>query len=576
MSEKTIDEIIDEIDKLKAELDKKQEQENIEDTAEVNNNKNEEDIIKKDIKEDNIEETKEENKENKDEISEGKNKDENAEESKADNNSEEKSDALKSDDFEIPYIDSSVYKHKKKKKIFKICLIAFLCVLLMVYFGGVIYHASHFGTDTYINQYNVSGMTFEEATDILNDEIAQYELEIIYKNGSHKVKKGDGGLDVVLAQSVKSLKANRNPFMWPKDIFTEDKYTMDFNVNFDQIKMKEYINSSEYMDVLKMEPSTNARVDMKNGEVVVIKDVTGTELDANKVYAVVTEALLDYKKQVNIDENDCYIRAEITAESQWIENAVKNAEEFLNIKGIYDFNGHTVQIPKEELSIMGYVDEKGQIKISKNNVYAYANKFANKYTTSYTERRFITHDKKEILVYGGYYGWILDGEKEAEELYELMLKKEHFYKEPVCEKEGYAFSDLNDIGDSYVEVDLDDQEVYLYIDGKLILKTDCVTGDMPYYKTPGGLYGVTYRAYNVVLRGPDYESPVTFWMPFNGDIGLHDATWRAAFGDDIYTYDGSHGCVNLPYSAAGEIFDYLEEDFPVVCYWDDEVEYVND
>ena len=73
---------------------------------------------------------------------------------------------------------------------------------------------------------------------------------------------------------------------------------------------------------------------------------------------------------------------------------------------------------------------------------------------------------------------------------------------------------------------------------------------------------------NVTLKGADYESPVTYWMPFNGGIGLHDATWRSRFGGSIYYYSGSHGCVNLPYSAAADIYSIVEAGMPVVCYWD--------
>ena len=105
--------------------------------------------------------------------------------------------------------------------------------------------------------------------------------------------------------------------------------------------------------------------------------------------------------------------------------------------------------------------------------------------------------------------------------------------------------------------------------------SDCVTGQTPGHKTPGGLYGITYKERNATLVGADYETPVAYWMPFNGGIGLHDANWRGSFGGEIYTYNGSHGCVNLPPSKSGELYDYLEAGLPVVCYWRDEVTFVN-
>ena len=63
--------------------------------------------------------------------------------------------------------------------------------------------------------------------------------------------------------------------------------------------------------------------------------------------------------------------------------------------------------------------------------------------------------------------------------------------------------------------------------------------------TPTGAYGVTYTEKNATLRGENYETPVTYWMPFAGNVGMHDAYWRSKFGGSIYKYAGSHGCINL-------------------------------
>jgi len=54
-----------------------------------------------------------------------------------------------------------------------------------------------------------------------------------------------------------------------------------------------------------------------------------------------------------------------------------------------------------------------------------------------------------------------------------------------------------------------------------------------------------------------YNQPVDYWMPFNGGIGLHDASWRSKFGGEIYIKDGSHGCVNIPPKYADDVFGYV-------------------
>jgi lipoprotein-anchoring transpeptidase ErfK/SrfK len=86
------------------------------------------------------------------------------------------------------------------------------------------------------------------------------------------------------------------------------------------------------------------------------------------------------------------------------------------------------------------------------------------------------------------------------------------------------------------------------------------------YATPKGVYRLKYKQKNTVLRGEDYAVPVTFWMPFNGGVGLHDASWRSVFGGSIYETNGSHGCVNMPYNVAKPIFDNIDVNTPVICY----------
>ena len=108
----------------------------------------------------------------------------------------------------------------------------------------------------------------------------------------------------------------------------------------------------------------------------------------------------------------------------------------------------------------------------------------------------------------------------------------------------------------------------LFYKGNLVLETDFVSGDMSNGNTtPGGLYGLTYKTTNAVLRGADYVTPVYYWMPFNGNIGMHDATWRTEFGGDIFLTNGSHGCINLPLDKAAAIYPYLTTGFPIICYY---------
>lgn len=66
---------------------------------------------------------------------------------------------------------------------------------------------------------------------------------------------------------------------------------------------------------------------------------------------------------------------------------------------------------------------------------------------------------------------------------------------------------------------------------------------------------------------PTYEAPVDYWMPFNDQIGLHDADWKYVFGGDEYIYNGSKGCINLPVDVAPQVYELVNYDMPIVVYY---------
>ena len=138
-------------------------------------------------------------------------------------------------------------------------------------------------------------------------------------------------------------------------------------------------------------------------------------------------------------------------------------------------------------------------------------------------------------------------------------------REPIYESRG-ATHDGYDFGQTYIEVDLATQHLYFYKDGKVIIDSPFVSGNVSKnYTTPPGLFEVYYKQKDRVLKGEDYATPVKYWMPFNGGIGLHDADWRSKFGGTIYQTNGSHGCINLPPKVAAQVYENAYKGIPIIC-----------
>ena len=137
---------------------------------------------------------------------------------------------------------------------------------------------------------------------------------------------------------------------------------------------------------------------------------------------------------------------------------------------------------------------------------------------------------------------------------------------------------------AYIELDITRQTIWMYINGECILESPCVTGSVAGgHSTPTGIYHLTKKARNTVLRGYNndgsrYASHVDFWMAFiKNSIGFHDASWRDdvfGFGGDIYKTNGSHGCVNMPYNKAKMLYENITSDMPIIIYKSETLEQV--
>ena len=184
---------------------------------------------------------------------------------------------------------------------------------------------------------------------------------------------------------------------------------------------------------------------------------------------------------------------------------------------------------------------------------------------------FMTHDDRVITLYSVFKGRMLDIPGTVEEIKRKAMEGTYF-ADPVWNipDEEYINGIYRPL--DYVEVDIKAQHVYFYKDGEMIFDTDCVSGTANSNReSDPGIFQIKMKRSPSVLRGLNedgtpYESHVTYWMPYNGGEGLHDASWRGTFGGSIYQHSGSHGCINLPIPSAKYIYEHVSVGTPVIVY----------
>lgn len=366
-------------------------------------------------------------------------------------------------------------------------------------------------------------------------------------------------------QLQEAKKINDN--YWGFDKFTQQTIPIDLTISFKEETIRKQLNSLNCLQ--NYTESQNAYLDKIDGEMKIIPEIYGTKINKEKLLDLIGEALETKNLSINLDEADIYEKPTIFSDDSVLNEKASLYNKVVNLNVEYTFGDKTEKITKEQLS--DWIDlGENELIFNAEKMLSYIKELAHTYNTFGTTRLFTTTNGEKIKIPAGDYGWSISQTKEVARLIEELKEGNDIKREPTWLYQGYG-SYINengcDIGNSYVEISIPTQTLWLYVDGNLILTSEFVSGtESNGNYTPSGVFGITYKTRNAVLRGQGYASPVKYWMPFNGNIGMHDASWRSSFGGSIYKNNGSHGCINLPTESAKQIYEYMDTFFPVIVY----------
>ncbi|CAI3211846.1 L,D-transpeptidase family protein [Clostridium neonatale] len=354
--------------------------------------------------------------------------------------------------------------------------------------------------------------------------------------------------------------------IWIYEIFKRKNYVHDKFFNYDIDLIKESFEKLNCLNDEKTIEPKSASLKFNGIKYEIIDEVYGDKVKKDELFNKIEEAIQYGKVKVNIGEVNCYEKPIYTSNSLELIEAKKICDKYVSSKIVYTFDEATETVDRGVISSWITIDENLNARIDKEKIKEYVQELSRKYDTYGKTRIFATSVGKEVEVKGGNYGFRIDKDKEYTELINAIESGQSIVKEPVYIQKAKNRGD-NDIGKTYVEVNITRQQLWFYKDGELVTRGSVVTGNVERgWKTPNGTYVLNYKQKDAVLRGDNYASKVKYWMPFNGNIGLHDASWRGAFGGNVYKNDGTHGCVNLPSYLAKKIFDNIEEGTPIICY----------
>lgn len=378
------------------------------------------------------------------------------------------------------------------------------------------------------------------------------------------------GYHYVSGGEVASFLKQQNILQWLFRYFGEPKnYTISAVTDYDEAMLQQAMEKLGCFAEGKVTaPKDAVLTKMDDGTYQVTPETEGNLLKKDQVLALLKQAADTGGKEIDLVSSDCYEKPKVYSNDQVLNAKAAALNKYASMKVTYYMGGDAVAVlDSKTINSWMTLDENQQPVFDKGAVQSYVAQLAADYDTIGTWPPFVTSLGETVYVEARTYGWQINQEQETEELYQILLAGESVERSPAY-YETAATRGSNDIGNTYVEIDYTNQRMWFYKDGVLLVDTPVVTGCVANgTASPEGIFCLVGKSEDEVLRGEGYATPVEYWMPFYGGVGIHDAdSWRSSYGGDIYQYSGSHGCINTPTANAAVIYQNIEPGTPIICY----------
>ncbi|KRN06408.1 ErfK YbiS YcfS YnhG family protein [Liquorilactobacillus sucicola DSM 21376 = JCM 15457] len=438
------------------------------------------------------------------------------------------------------------------------------------------YRMTHFNQNVEINGVNVGGLNKKQATKKLKGKNVSNDVyldnQLFYRG-----KKTVSGFSSKDQEKVQKLLKEQWTF-WPSAAKTNYKAIPSKISDYRQNKVRRAVVSKLRSENRNRKKAIDAKAVLRYGKVGIDKAQKGDQYDVKQTL----KAFDGQKYGQNVYLKKAIVQP-LSASSKTVQREKKMLEELAAKKVEYTVQDtkHVLDA-KQVLKQATYVNNKYQI--DRTGIDEKIDEINKEQATLGKSIGFKTHNGQNINIAGdGTYGWaiknsdattrVVNAFEKSGKTTQLEAKPDIYGKGYLTYGTGYGNTTNGGIGNSYAEVSIADQHLWIYRDGKEVVSTDVVTGKASTHEdTPKGLWYVMYKESPSVLKGSEsgsanYSVKVNYWAQFtNGGCGFHDASWRKNWASDAYVNDGSGGCVNTPVSQMKSVYDNLEQTEAVVVY----------
>lgn len=464
--------------------------------------------------------------------------------------------------------------------------------------------------DTFPEKYSlasvdVGGMTAKEAQKAVKEAVKKYQIAVklddasfdmnadelgleyndktdmqMLINAANKDKEPEKKVELFKTKNAEELEsALVDSYITAKtqeqsDAATQSTDTSDTDTDAD--KKQDSTGETQTFDIRTIQPyRATIAYNADAGAFVGVDGVAGEAPVYDTATKNLKKAVKELKEKAELASETGNVEGDVAADSDYVQDALKEANAYLDVTVTCNFNPSTGKaatetVGKDQISQWLVVGNDGlSVSLDGESMANYCTELAKKHDVSKTKKgQFKTTTGSVISVNVPASGQTVDGNKLYESIADAINKKQSATVEAVySEAQEEETGEYVTYGGNYCEVDLTNQMVYVYKNGQQVVSSPCVTGCIAKgHGTPTGVYSIFSMDKNRYLKGDGYKSWVNFFVPFNGGIGFHDASWRSTFGGNIYLYSGSHGCINMPYAQVQKLFANVSMGEKVIVY----------
>lgn len=465
---------------------------------------------------------------------------------------------------------SNEEKRSKRKWGRRIACGAVVCALVgAVYGGGNLFFRSHFFPHTTINGVDCGMANMEKSFESIAAYLEGYQLNVISEEGEQKINADQVGLLYKDDADLQKLLDEQDVKKWFMHLGTDyDYHAMETTV--DDKKLADTVNALDCITPTTPRASENPtlKYNEDNNNYDIIPGPVGNQVDVEALTQGVKTAMIQGDSKLDLSCNEFYVPSKYSETSEEVVKAKETADKYCSTIVHYQDNGTQSNITGKTYHKFIKFDKDFKVSLDEDAI--------RKFISTKLAKEFGSGEVTVINSPGSGRIYVSDGSgdkavnviAEKKKLIENIKAGKEVTRKPHYVKQFLYSVNGKIVDDDYVDINLSDQKVYVIVDGKKKVETSCVTGNVSAGRSsPTGIYRIAWKQTNYTMV--KYNAFVHYWMPYDTSvgIGLHDATWRSSFGGNIYRYDGSHGCINLPLSKARDIYNTVWAGIPVIVHW---------